>query len=71
MLSVNHLITTLRMHILINSEPCPRCGRDMIIIPELKICAECADDQIELDTGCRFGTPEKCIGFHGDCKQTN
>lgn len=28
-------------------------------------CAQCADDTLQMMTGCRFGTPEHCD--HDDC----
>lgn len=49
---------------------CPTCKRQRIgvdIIAALGKCGECADDETEVKTGCRFGTPDACN--HPDCRQ--
>jgi len=44
---------------------CPVCNkRKKLFVDKLKMCAECADDQVEAQTGCRFG---KSNCKHEDC----
>ena len=32
------------------------------------LCAECSDDKLQADTGCRFGKPQLCnVTLHPDC----
>lgn len=44
---------------------CSVCNkRKKLFVKELNMCAECADDQVEAHTGCRFGE-SNCN--HSDC----
>lgn len=48
---------------------CNGCNRrtnalQMILVDSVLMCAECADDKLESDTGCRFGEAN-CL--HPDC----
>lgn len=46
--------------------PCLDCGKSKdVLIKGFGICSQCADDRLEANTGCRFGTPETC--HHPDC----
>lgn len=59
------------MHIDPDLPECPGCHRhfnDNELIHEVDnkmVCAECKDDQLERETGCRFG---EAICNHPDCK---
>lgn len=44
---------------------CKSCRRMVRLMEDDGRCSECHDDELELKTGCRFGTPESCN--HEDC----
>jgi hypothetical protein len=46
---------------------CHVCNkRKKLFVKELNMCAECADDEVEAKTGCRFGEAN-CN--HSDCRK--
>lgn len=61
-------LTEFRIHALcMVAKFCPVCNkRKKLFVKEQNMCAECADDKVEAETGCRFG--EKNCN-HQDCSK--